>query len=336
MPANESGVSRGILVDGVRADELAKALEVALERAGDGSLGSSEMRWSVVRGGAEGATAAIVVRQVAGPVGAPTTWSGTAEGVAELYVDEDLEIHQQVARLLPALGVRQGVDVANELFVRRFDAVLFDLDGTLVDSTSSVIRSWRRFAEHFAVPMEKLHENHGQPARVLIDLVLPSARGEEAYGRITELEVGDATGLHPVRGARELFESVPVARRAIVTSGSVAIASARLAAAGIARPDVWVTVEDVKRGKPHPDPFLIGAERLGFDPSRCLVVEDAAAGIAAARTAGCSVLAVAGTAPAEELEGAHLVVDGLDQVRIVQEPDSLRLLPADAPTVTAL
>ncbi|PNW07684.1 hypothetical protein C1632_16705 [Microbacterium testaceum] len=249
--------------------------------------------------------------------------------IAVTTVDAELSTTQQLARVLPALGIRRPVDADAAIFARDFDAVLFDLDGTLVDSTASVVRSWRRFAEHFEVSMEALHANHGQPARTLVSLLLPADRGAEAIAHVTDLEVADAAGLAPVRGAQEFFASVPAERRAIVTSGSVPIATARLSAAGFERPAVFVTVDDVVNGKPHPEPFLTAARRLGVDPARCLVVEDAPAGIAAGRAAGCTVLALTGTTGEEELT-ADLVVDGLDAVRLdVTASGALRLRPHD-------
>lgn len=244
--------------------------------------------------------------------------------VPVIRVDAELTTAQQLSRLLPLLGVRLPVDEHAALFDRTFDAVLFDLDGTLIDSTASVTRSWRRFAEHYGVSMQALHENHGQPARVLITRLLPEHLRVEGLTRITDLEVADAVGLQPVRGARAFYDSVPADRRAIVTSGSVPIATARLDAAGFPRPDVFVTVDDVTRGKPDPEPFLIAAARLGVAPARCLVVEDAVAGITAARAAGCAVLGIAGTTDADALD-ADLVVDGLDSVELVRDGGMLRL-----------
>lgn len=251
-----------------------------------------------------------------------------APAIPVIAVDAELTTAQQLARVLPALGLRRPIDRDAAIFAREFDAVLFDLDGTLVDSTASVVRSWRRFAEHFDVSMEALHANHGQPARTLVGHLLPADRHAEALAHVTDLEVADAVGLRPIRGAADFFASVPPERRAIVTSGSVPIATARLAAAGYDRPAVFVTVDDVVNGKPDPEPFLLAAERLGVDPARCLVVEDAPAGIAAARAAGCAVIALTGTTAEEELT-ADLVVDGLDAVRLELTPaGALRLVPA--------
>ncbi|WP_438354380.1 HAD-IA family hydrolase [Microbacterium sp. CJ88] len=244
--------------------------------------------------------------------------------VPVIPIDAELTTTQQLLRLLPALGVRTEVDASAPLFARDFDAVLFDLDGTLIDSTASVNRSWRRFAEHYAVSAEALHANHGQPARVLISKLLPSELHEEGLARVTSLEVDDAVDLEPIRGAHDFFQSVPAGRRAIVTSGSVPIATARLASAGFAQPDVFVTADDVTRGKPDPEPFLTAAARLGVDPARCLVVEDAVAGIAAARAAGCAVLAITGTVEASALPG-DVVVDGLDRIALEVDGGVLRL-----------
>ena len=128
-----------------------------------------------------------------------------------------------------------------------------------------------------------------------------------------------------VPGARALFASLPEHRRAVVTSGTPPIATARLRAAGFPLPRTLVTADDVTRGKPDPQPYLLAAQRLGVPPDRCLAVEDAPAGIASARAAGCQVLAVTGTAPAEELADAALTVDGLDRVAVHVDDEALRL-----------
>lgn len=241
-------------------------------------------------------------------------------------IDADLSTAQQLARVRVVVGPRPSLDPDAVVFRRTFDAVLFDLDGTLVDSTASVIRSWRRFAAHYGVSAEALHENHGQPARVLVSRLLAPAQHTEGLDRILDLELSDAVDLPSVPGARALYDAVPAHRRAIVTSGAAPLAAARLAAAGFAAPGVFVTADDVTRGKPDPEPFRTAATRLGVDPARCLVVEDAAAGIAAARAAGCTVLAVTGTVDAEALP-ADLVVDGLDRVALTADADGLHLRP---------
>lgn len=241
-------------------------------------------------------------------------------------IDADLSTSQQLVRARAALGIRADLDQDAAVFARRFAAVLFDLDGTLVDSTASVIRSWRRFADHYRVSSAALHENHGQPARALIARLLPADLHAEGMERILALELADAVELPSVPGAPAFYDAVPPDRRAVVTSGARPLARARLRAAGFDAPDVFVTADDVTHGKPDPEPFLLAAERLGVDPADCLVVEDAAAGIAAARAAGCTVLGIAGTVDAEQLP-ADLVVDGLDRLALTVAADGLRLRP---------
>ncbi len=232
---------------------------------------------------------------------------------------------QLLARALRALGHRMTVDPANPLFGQPFEAVLFDLDGVLVDSTASVSRSWDRFAVEFGVSARALQENHGQPAQTLVERLLGPDRVAAGLARIEAIEVDDAATVEAVPGARALFAGLPEHRRAVVTSGTPPIATARLRAARFPLPRTLVTADDVTRGKPDPQPYLLAARRLGVPPDRCLAVEDAPAGIASARAAGCQVLAVTGTAPAEELAAAALTVDGLDRVAMSVDGRGLRL-----------
>jgi sugar-phosphatase len=240
-------------------------------------------------------------------------------------VDAELTTAQQLLRVLTALGQRTVIDPPDALLARTFEAVLFDLDGTLIDSTASVLRSWRRFAAETGIAAEAVAEHHGRPARDLLDLLLPPDRTAAGLDRITELEVADAVTVQSTLGALALFSSVPPARRAIVTSGSARLATARLRAAGFGVPPVLVTADDVRHGKPDPSPYRLAAQRLGVAPRRCLAVEDTAAGINSARAAGCAVLAVTGTAPASGLTGADLIVDGLDRIRLEPRANGLRL-----------
>jgi sugar-phosphatase len=182
------------------------------------------------------------------------------------------------------------------------DAVLFDLDGTLVDSTASVMRNWRRIATMLGRDGEDLVGNlHGIPGRQVLRMIEPDLTEE----RIRELDQalidGEATDTRDVAaidGALRLLEAIPEDRWAIVTSGPRRLALARLAAAALPVPSIMVTADDVREGKPDPAPFLLGAQRLGLPPERCLVIEDAPAGITAARAAGCPVLGLLTTFPA--------------------------------------
>lgn len=198
---------------------------------------------------------------------------------------------------------------------RTFAGVLLDMDGTLIDSIGAVERSWLRWCQEHDVDPGRLAGFHGVTARNLIAELLPAARRDAAYERIVELEVADVDGITVLPGAAELLgllraEGVPTA---IVTSSSDPLAEARLRATGLARPDVVVTADHVERGKPWPDPWLLGAERLGLDPGDCLVVEDAVAGLRAARAAGCGgLVAVENTMARAELAAeADLVVRDL-------------------------
>jgi sugar-phosphatase len=248
--------------------------------------------------------------------------------VPHIALDAALTPGQLLARALRDLGHRTAVDPSSPLFGQRFDAVLFDLDGVLVDSTASVTRSWGRWAIEHDVSAKALQENHGQPAQALVERLLGPERVAAGLARIESIEVDDAAAVEAVPGARALFASLPEHRRAVVTSGTPPIATARLRTAGFPLPHTLVTADDVPRGKPDPAPYLLAARRLGLPPERCLAVEDAPAGIASATAAGCQVLAVTGTAPAEELAAAALTVDGLDQVTVHVDDDGLRLKPA--------
>ena len=254
--------------------------------------------------------------------------SVASPAVPHIALDAALTPGQLLARALRALGHRTAVDPGSALFEQRFDAVLFDLDGVLVDSTASVTRSWGRWAVEYDVSAQALQENHGQPAQALVERLLGPERVAAGLARIESIEVDDAAAVEAVPGARDLFASLPEHRRAVVTSGTPPIATARLRTAGFPLPRTLVTADDVPRGKPDPAPYLLAAQRLGLPPERCLAVEDAPAGIASATAAGCQVLAVTGTAPAEELAAAALTVDGLDRVTVHVDDDGVRLKPA--------
>ena len=206
-----------------------------------------------------------------------------------------------------------------------FDAVLFDMDGTLVDSTASVVRSWVRLAQEHGITVETLQAaaGHGRPARdIVADLFDPPAR-EDALARITHLEVTDLDGVVALPGAHDALRACADAG-AIVTSCSPDLAVARQQAAGLAVPAVVVTADDVTRGKPHPEPFLLAARTMGVDPGRCLVVEDAPAGLTAGRAAGMTTLAVTTTHAADELDADHVVGD-LSTVTMTRTPAGVRV-----------
>ncbi|KID31468.1 haloacid dehalogenase superfamily protein, subfamily IA, variant 3 with third motif having DD or ED [Prauserella sp. Am3] len=243
-----------------------------------------------------------------------------APRVPHIAVDAQLTPEQQRFRVLRELGQRVPVDTGAAVFAAEYDAVLFDVDGVLADSTASVLRSWDRFGAERGLPSTPVATNHGRPARALVEQLLAPGDVADGMRRIEQLEIEDASTVAPVPGARALVAALPSDRYAFVTSGSTSIARARLSAVGIEPPPVFVTADDVHRGKPDPEPYLRAAAHLGVEAERCLVLEDAPAGIAAARAAGCAVIGVLGTATAEELSDADALVDGLDRLTVSPGP----------------
>ncbi|MEV2254681.1 HAD family hydrolase [Streptomyces sp. NPDC050147] len=194
-------------------------------------------------------------------------------------------------------------------------ALLFDNDGTLISSMESVYRCWRRLAQEYGITVEEFErvELHGRPAAEIIADMLPAERVAEAVARIEELEVSDvAGGVVLLPGTRELLASLPPERWAVVTSAGRRLAEARLAEVGIDAA-MLIAADDITRGKPDPEPFLLAAAKLGVDPARCVVFEDAPAGLTAGRAAGMTTVALATTHTAGELF-ADVVVKDLSDV----------------------
>lgn len=177
------------------------------------------------------------------------------------------------------------------------DAVLFDCDGVLVDSDASVAAAWSEWAERLGFDPEAVVATvHGRRSADTVAAWVRAGDRVSAQRLIDSLELASATSVTAIPGATALIASIPPARVAIVTSGTRALARARLQAAGIAEPGVLVTAGDVERGKPAPDGYRLAAERLGVSPARCVVVEDAPAGVRAGRAAGAGyVLGVDGS-----------------------------------------
>lgn len=221
-----------------------------------------------------------------------------------------------------------------EVLVEPFGGVLLDLDGTLIDSIAAVERNWTTWAGEYGVDPTALHSFHGVTARNLIAGLLPEGQREAAYRRILDLEMSDVDGIEVLPGAADLLSLLAEAGvpTAIVTSGGGPLAEARLAATGLPHPPVVVTADDVERGKPYPDPWLLGARRLGVDPADCLVVEDAVAGLQAARAAGCRALvAVASTMEHSVLAPeADLVVRDVAALRVDAAHGTCRVTGWDA------
>jgi mannitol-1-/sugar-/sorbitol-6-phosphatase len=188
-----------------------------------------------------------------------------------------------------------------------FAAVLSDLDGVLVDSGAEVERIWREWAESRGLDADAVaRASHGVPGRQVIERAAPHLDAEAESARVDELHA--ATGGDALPGAAELLATV--APLVVVTSCTPPLAAARFGAAGLTPPDVLITSDMTPRGKPHPDPYLAAAAALGVEPSACLVIEDAPAGIAAARAAGVeAVWAVRTTHVESELDADLVAAD---------------------------
>ena len=203
---------------------------------------------------------------------------------------------------------------------RGIEAVIFDMDGTLLDSTESVERCWDQLAAAMGIDRASAPFAHGVPSIPTIRKCLPDATDSEVleWNRLhLRLEVEDAGGSTAIPGVFELIaaleaRSIPWG---IATSCQRDLGEARHAAAGIPRPEVFVFAEDYAKGKPAPDAFLKAAEGLGVDPRRTVVVEDAPAGIQGGIDAGAFVCAVTSTHHADELTHAHAVLSGLHELQ---------------------
>lgn len=199
------------------------------------------------------------------------------------------------------------VDMLRELYC---DAVLLDMDGTLVDSTECVIRHWRIWTERHHLDLDRVLEfSHGRPTLETMKLVAPHLATMEEVRRLEAAESADQDGIKPVRGALPFVAAMPADRWAVVTSAPRRMAAQRLKHSGLPVPSALVSSDDVQRGKPDPEPYLRAAGLLGAAPERCLVFEDAPAGIESARAAGMEVVAMTTTFPPERLDAHIFLVD---------------------------
>jgi sugar-phosphatase len=218
--------------------------------------------------------------------------------------------------------------------MKRFDcsAVVFDLDGVLVDSAAHVEQQWRRWASARGLrPEPFLRVCHGRRALETIRMAAPHLDAEAEVRAFLPLEEAVSEAIGPLPGAQRLLTTLPIGTWAVATSGIRPVATSRLRRAGLPMPPVLVCAEDVTRGKPSPDAFLLAARSLGVAPEQCLVVEDAPAGIQAARAAEMGVIALTTThradqlvadACTESLVGVHLgrvnrAADGRERLEVL-------------------
>lgn len=215
--------------------------------------------------------------------------------------------------------------------MKRFEcrAILFDLDGVLVDSTRYVEQQWRRWASTKGLhPEPFLRVCHGRRALETIRLAAPHLDAEAEVAAFQPDDGADGLVLSPVEGALPLLQRLPVGSWGVATSGTRAMATERLHRAGLPVPGVLVCAEDVLRGKPSPDVYLMAATGLGAIPSECLVIEDAPAGVEAARAAGMKVVALTTTHRIEELQADACTASlaGVHIGRIEQNARQARLI----------
>lgn len=191
-------------------------------------------------------------------------------------------------------------------------AILFDLDGVLVDSTECVERTWRKWAaRHGLDPDRVLEVAHGRRTMETIPLVAPHLVVADEVAALEGAESHTTEGVYEVPGARELLERLPADAWAIVTSGVRSVATLRIRHTHLPMPRVLVCADEISRGKPDPEGYLTAAERLGKQPAECVVIEDTPAGLEAAHAAVMSSIGIVGTYPATALGTADLVISSL-------------------------
>lgn len=205
-------------------------------------------------------------------------------------------------------------------------AILFDLDGVLVDSTPSVDRFWRWWAaENGLDPETAVNVAHGRRTVETVRILKRELNAEVEAVKLEKMEADRTADVTVMPGAAELLASLPRERWCIVTSGTRYLATSRIAAGKLPTPEILITADDVKNGKPHPEPYLKGAQLLGIEPRHGLVVEDAPAGIRAAHAAGMKVIGLASTYKPEDLSGADAVVLSFIELNVVTNGMSIKV-----------
>ena len=207
-------------------------------------------------------------------------------------------------------------------------ALLFDMDGVLINSTPAVARVWRSWAmEHGFNPEEVVARAHGRPSLTTVCEFLPNADHEAENRKVERREIEDLEGVVPLPGALDLLAVLPADRWTIVTSCTRPLAEVRIRAAGLPLPKKLITSSDITHGKPHPEPYLKGASALGFPPVECIVVEDVPAGVRAGKAAGAKVIAFKTTVQESALQeaGADWILNNCSDIRLLKAGHDLKL-----------
>jgi len=213
-------------------------------------------------------------------------------------------------------------------------ALLFDMDGVLINSTPAVARVWRRWAiEHGFNPEEVVARAHGRPSLTTVSEYLPNADHQAENREVERREIEDLEGVVPLPGALALLASLPEDRWTIVTSCTRPLAEVRIRAAGLPLPKRLITSNDITHGKPHPEPYLKGASVLGFPPAECVVLEDVPAGVRAGKAAGARVIAFKTTVQDAALReaGADWILNNCADIRLLDRAQDLKLGLAERP-----
>jgi sugar-phosphatase len=198
----------------------------------------------------------------------------------------------------------------------RVRAIVFDLDGVLVDSMPAIRAFWTEWAGRHGVHPEMVLAALHLTAEELILKFAPSLDAKTEARATAAGQAEMETGIVSLEGARALIDRLPRGGWAVVTSGRRELALRHLALGELPVPDVLVTAEDTPRGKPDPAGYLLAAEGLGIPPARCLAIEDSPAGVRAAGSAGMTVIAVSNSHPASDLANADAVIDSLTSLRL--------------------
>lgn len=208
----------------------------------------------------------------------------------------------------------------------RCRAILFDLDGVLVDSAECVERTWRRWAaRHRLDPDHVIGLAHGRRAIETVRLIAPELSADAELATLAASEATTSEGVYEIAGARELLERLPASGWGVVTSGIRAVAEFRLRHTGLPLPTVMICADEITRGKPDPEGFLMAAARLGLSAAECVVIEDTPAGIESAQAAGMRVVAIATTYSPELLSRADATVARLADLIAVNKGDEIRI-----------
>ena len=209
-------------------------------------------------------------------------------------------------------------------------AILFDLDGVLVDSAECVEKTWREWATRYRMdPEHVIALAHGRRAIETVRLVAPQLIAEAELASLAANEATTSEGVYEIMGARELLELLPAGKWGLVTSGIRAVAEFRLRYTRLPVPSVMICADEIARGKPDPEGYLNAAARLGHSGADCLVIEDAPAGIEAAHAAGMRAIAITNTYPCERLTMADAVVERLTDLSAMRDGDQIQIdIPA--------